>query len=107
MGFLKKLLGFGVAAGAGAAAVKVAEKVKENNPAGFADEEGKTDPKAVVDEVVRAAGEFCHETADVVKEKAPEVVDKVKDLAGISVSIEIERDQPAPASEESDEDPAE
>ncbi len=107
MGFFKKLLGFGVAAGAGAAAVKVAEKVKENNPTGFADMDGKTDPKAVVDEVVRAAGEFCHETADVVKEKAPEVVEKVKDLAGISVSIEIEPDRPTPAAEEPAESPAE
>ena len=67
MGFFKKLLGLGVAAGAAAAVVKVAEKA---------------DPKTVVNEVVRAAGEFYHETADAVKEKAPEVVEKVKGFAG-------------------------
>lgn len=82
MGFFKKLLGLGVAAGAAAAVVKVAEKVKENNPAGFAGADGKADPKTVVNEVVRAAGEFYHETADAVKEKAPEVVEKVKGFAG-------------------------
>ena len=34
MGFLKKLLGIGVVAGTTVAAVKVADKVKENNPDG-------------------------------------------------------------------------
>lgn len=81
MGFFKKLLGVGVVAGTTAAAMKIGEKVKENNPAGFADETGKVEPKAVVSEVVRAAADFYHETADVVKEKAPEVLDKVKGFA--------------------------
>lgn len=81
MGFFKKLLGVGVVAGTTAAAIKVAEKVKENNPDGFADENGKVEPQAVVGEVVRAAADFYHETADIVKDKAPEVVDKVKGFA--------------------------
>ncbi len=81
MGFFKKLLGVGVVAGTTAAAMKVAEKVKENNPDGFADENGSVEPKAVVSEVVRAAADFYHETADVVKEKAPEVLGKVKSFA--------------------------
>ena len=37
MGFFKKLFGFGAAAGGAAAAVKVAQKVKENNPEGVGD----------------------------------------------------------------------
>lgn len=77
MRFFRKLLGIGVVAGTTATAIKVAEKVKENNPAGMVD----TDAKAVVGEVARAAADVYHETADVVKEKAPEVVDKFRDIA--------------------------
>lgn len=77
MKFIRKLLGIGVVAGTTAAAIKVAEKVKENNPAGMFD----TDPKAVVGEVARAAADVYHEAADTVMEKAPEVVDKFRDIA--------------------------
>ena len=44
MGFLKKLLGIGVTAGATVAAVKVAEQVKENNPDGVQDVNGDGNP---------------------------------------------------------------
>lgn len=77
MRLIRKLLGIGMVAGTTAAAIKVAEKVKENNPAGMFN----TDPKAVVGEVARAAADVYHETADTVKEKAPEVVDKFRDIA--------------------------
>lgn len=79
MGFLKKLLNVGVVAGATAAAIKIGEKVKENHPEGFAAE--GTEAKEVMGEVVRAAADLYHETADAVKEKAPEVVEKVKGFA--------------------------
>ena len=40
VGFIKKLLGIGVVAGTTIAAVKVADKVKENNPDGVQDVNG-------------------------------------------------------------------
>ena len=40
MGFWKKLFGIGAAAGATVAAVKVADKVKKNNPDGIGDVNG-------------------------------------------------------------------
>jgi hypothetical protein len=40
MGFLRKLLGIGVTAGATVAAVRVADKYKENNPDGVQDVNG-------------------------------------------------------------------
>ncbi len=77
MGFLKKLLGIGVTAGATVAAVRVADKYKENNPDGVQDVngDGKIDTKDVIAEVTKAAGEVYSDA----KEKAPEYAQKVKD----------------------------
>ena len=70
MGFLKNLLGLGVAAGAAYAAVKVAEKYNEKKNAGG-------DANDTVYTVKEAAREVYTETASLVKEKAPEVKEKV------------------------------
>ena len=87
MGFLKRLLGIGVTAGATVAAVKVAEQVKENNSDGIQDVngDGKVDVRDVVSEVAKAATEVYHDAVDAVtgaaatvKEKAPEYAGKVK-----------------------------
>ena len=88
MGFLKRLLGIGVTAGAAVAAVKVAEQVKENNPDGISDVngDGKVDAKDVLSEVAKAATEVYHDTVDAVtgaasaaREYAPEYAGKAKD----------------------------
>lgn len=89
MGFLKKLLGVGMVAGATAAAIKLGEKVKENHPEGFV---GNTEPKEVMGEVVRAAADLYHETAEAVKEKAPEVMEKVKVFAAGLGSAPVDGD---------------
>ncbi len=82
MGFLKKLLGIGATAGATVAAMKVAEKYKENNPDGTQDvnNDGKVDARDVLAGVAKAATEVYHEAAESVKEKAPAYADKVKDV---------------------------
>ena len=67
MGFLKRLLGFGTTVAGTVAAVKVSEKVKENNPNGVQDVngDGKVDYKDYVIETKKAAketyDEFMHE----------------------------------------------
>ncbi|MEN6634630.1 MAG: hypothetical protein ABFC56_02135 [Clostridiaceae bacterium] len=83
MGFLKKLLGIGVTAGATVAAVKVAEQVKENNPDGVQDVngDGKVDAKDYFEEVKKAAVEVYQEATASIKEKAPEFTQKAKDTA--------------------------
>ncbi len=83
MGFLRKLLGIGVTAGATVAAVRVADKVKENNPDGVQDVngDGKVDAKDYFEEVKKAAVEVYQDTAATVREKAPVVTQKVKDAA--------------------------
>ena len=83
MGFLKKLLGIGVTAGATVAAVKVAEQVKENNPDGVQDVngDGKVDAKDYFEEVKKAAVEVYQEATATLKEKAPVVTQKAKDAA--------------------------
>ena len=83
MGFLKKLLGIGVTAGATVAAVKVAEQVKENNPDGVQDVngDGKVDAKDYFEEVKKAAVEVYQEATSTIKEKAPVVTQKAKDAA--------------------------
>ncbi|MDD3921192.1 MAG: hypothetical protein PHO41_08500 [Eubacteriales bacterium] len=70
MGFLKRLFRVGVTAGAAVAAVKVAEKYKENNPNGVQDQngDGKVDVQDVVIEVTKAASEVYHSAADKVKD---------------------------------------
>lgn len=87
MGFLKKLLGVGVTAGATVAAVKIADKYKANNPNGVPDAngDGKVDAADVIAGVKKAAGEVYGETkvkmGDAVnsaKEKAPDVYEKAK-----------------------------
>jgi ElaB/YqjD/DUF883 family membrane-anchored ribosome-binding protein len=83
MGFLKKLLGIGVTAGATVAAVKVAEQVKENNPDGVQDVngDGKVDVKDYFEEVKKAATEVYQDAASAIKEKAPVFTQKAKDAA--------------------------
>ena len=83
MGFLKRLLGIGVTAGATVAAVKVAEQVKENNPDGVQDVngDGKVDAKDYFEEVKKAAVEVYQEATSTIKEKAPVVTQKAKDAA--------------------------
>ena len=77
MGFLKKLLGFGTTVAGTVAAVKVTEKVKENNPDGFQDVngDGKVDYKDYAIEAKKAAKETYAEF----KQKAPGVMAEAKE----------------------------
>ena len=77
MGFLRKLLGFGTTVAGTVAAVKVTEKVKENNPDGVQDVngDGKVDYKDYSIEAKKAAKEVYAE----VKEKAPVVMANAKE----------------------------
>ena len=77
MGFLKRLFGFGATVAGTVAAVKVTEKVKENNPDGVQDVngDGKVDYKDYVIEAKKAA----KETYDEFKEKAPGVMAQAKE----------------------------
>ena len=77
MGFLKRLLGFGTTVAGTVAAVKVTEKVKENNPDGVQDVngDGKVDYKDYVIEAKKAAKEVYAE----VKQKAPGVMAEAKE----------------------------
>ena len=76
MGFLRKLLGFGTTVAGTVAAVKVTEKVKENNPEGVQDVngDGKVDYKDYAIEAKKAAQEVYAEA----KEKAPGVMAEAK-----------------------------
>ena len=75
MGFLKKLLGIGVTAGATVAAVKVAEKYKENNPDGVQDQngDGKVDAQDVAVELKKAAVEVYNNAAAAARQKSAEL----------------------------------
>lgn len=77
MGFLKRLFGFGATVAGTVAAVKVTEKVKENNPDGVQDVngDGKVDYKDYAIEAKKAAKEVYAE----VKEKAPGVMAEAKE----------------------------
>ncbi len=77
MGFLRKLLGFGTTVAGTVAAVKVTEKVKENNPDGVQDVngDGKVDYKDYAIEAKKAAKEVYAE----VKQKAPVVMAEAKE----------------------------
>ena len=76
MGFLKRLLGFGTTVAGTVAAVKVTEKVKENNPNGVQDVngDGKVDYKDYAIEAKKAAKETYAEF----REKAPGVMAEAK-----------------------------
>lgn len=80
MGFLKRLFGFGATVAGTVAAVKVTEKVKENNPEGVQDVngDGKVDYKDYAIEAKKAAQEVYAE----VKEKAPVVMADAKEKGG-------------------------
>ena len=80
MGFLKRLFGFGATVAGTVAAVKVTEKVKENNPEGVQDVngDGKVDYKDYAIEAKKAAKEVYAE----VKEKAPVVMAEAKEKGG-------------------------
>ena len=77
MGFLRKLLGFGTTVAGTVAAVKVTEKVKENNPDGVQDVngDGKVDYKDYAIEAKKADKEVYAE----IKEKAPGVMANAKE----------------------------
>ena len=77
MGFLRRLLGFGTTVAGTVAAVKVTEKVKENNPDGMKDVngDGKVDYKDYAIEAKKAAKEVYAQ----VKEKAPGVMAEAKE----------------------------
>ena len=77
MGFLGKLLGFGTTVAGTVAAVKVGEKVKENNPDGVKDVngDGKVDYKDYAIETKKAAKEVYAQ----VREKAPGVMAEAKE----------------------------
>ena len=77
MGFLKNLLGLGVAAGTAYAAVKVAQKYNEKKNANAdLNGDGAVDANDTVYGVKEAAREVYAETAAKVREKAPEVREK-------------------------------
>lgn len=77
MGFLKSLLGLGVAAGTAYAAVKVAQKYNEKkNAAADMNGDGVVDANDTVYGVKQAAREAYEEAAAKVREKAPEVREK-------------------------------
>ena len=80
MGFLSKLLGFGTTVAGTVAAVRVTEKVKENNPEGVQDVngDGKVDYKDYAIEAKKAAQEVYAEA----KEKAPGVMAEAKEKGG-------------------------
>lgn len=77
MGFLSRLFGFGATVAGTVAAVKVGEKVKENNPDGVQDVngDGKVDYKDYAIETKKAAQEVYAQ----VKEKAPVVMAEAKE----------------------------
>ena len=77
MGFLRRLFGFGATVAGTVAAVKVTDKVKENNPDGVQDVngDGKVDYKDYAIEAKKAAKEVYAE----VKEKAPVVMANAKE----------------------------
>lgn len=77
MGFLKNLLGLGVAAGTAYAVVKVAKKYNEKKNANAdLNGDGTVDCNDTVYGVKDAAREVYKETAAKVREKAPEVREK-------------------------------
>lgn len=80
MGLLKKLFGIGVTAGATVAAVRVADKVKANNPDGIQDVngDGKVDVQDVLQEVGKATTEVYNDAAAAIKEKGPAYAEKAK-----------------------------
>ena len=65
MGLLKKLFHIGVTAGATVAAVRVSDKVKENNPNGVGDVngDGQVDVKDTFIEVKKAAKQVYQDAA--------------------------------------------
>ena len=71
MGFIGRLLGIGVTAGATVAAVKVAEQYKENNPKGVQDVngDGKTDARDVMIEVAKAASEVYNDAVETIQSR--------------------------------------
>ena len=83
MGFLKNLLGLGVAAGTAYAAVKVAQKYNEKKNANAdLNGDGAVDANDTVYGVKEAAREVYAETAAKVREKAPEVREKAAAAIG-------------------------
>jgi len=75
LGFIRRLLGIGVTAGATVAAVKVAEQYKENNPNGVQDVngDGKADAADVMIEVAKAASEIYNDAVETIQSKKKSV----------------------------------
>jgi len=75
LGFIRRLLGIGVTAGATVAAVKVAEQYKENNPNGVQDVngDGKADAADVMIEVAKAASEVYNDAVETIQSKKKSV----------------------------------
>ena len=93
MGFLKNLLGLGVAAGTAYAAVKVAQKYNEKKKAEpDQNGDGTVDVNDTVYGVKDAAREVYEETAAKVREKAPEVREKAAAAAAAPVEEKTEFD---------------
>ncbi len=90
MGFIKRLLGIGVTAGATVAAMKIAEKYQENkkNAAEDVNGDGKTDFNDTIVGVAQAAKDVYNDVAGkvtkaagTVKDKAPDFVEEAKEEA--------------------------
>ena len=91
MGLLKKLFGIGVTAGATVAAVRVADKVKANNPDGVQDVngDGKVDAKDMFHEVKKAATEVYQQTAATIKEKREQSAQAAPQAEPVTVEPEV------------------
>ena len=91
MSLLKNLFRIGVTAGATVAAVRVSDKVKENNPQGVGDSngDGKVDGKDMFIEVKKAAKEVYADAAA----KAPGYVQKAKDAVNGAAGGAVEEEK--------------
>ena len=81
MGLGKKLLGAGAAVGGTVAAVKVAQKVKENHPDGVGDlnEDGTVDYKDYVEATKQAAADVYEDVSEKAKEVTADLKEKAQD----------------------------
>ena len=86
---LGKLIKTGAAAGTAVAGVKVAQRVKENNPEGVQDVngDGRVDYKDKVIEAEKAAKEIFEETKARIEEKEPEWKEKAGQTAQKAESV--------------------
>ena len=83
MSILGKIIKTGVVAGAAYAAAKIGQKYKEKDPSGTAENKAEV--------LKEAANEFYQNTAAVVKEKAPAVMETLQEKAQEAVSYAKEK----------------